>query len=258
MDARRSYIDLEDRVAIVTGASRGIGAAIARKFAAYGAKVVLAARDADALERLATEIGDDRALAVATDVANETGVATLVARTVDRFGRLDIAVNNAAGGGRLVRPVALDEGESDDFDATIAVNLRGVYLGLKYQVPAMIAGGRGAIVNVSSTAGLRGVRGLAAYSASKHGVVGLTKSSALDYAARGIRVNAVTPGPIVNDRIAGLSEEMKGQIADAVPMKRIGQPEEVAELAAWLCSDLASFVTGAAIPIDGGQLAGPT
>jgi NAD(P)-dependent dehydrogenase (short-subunit alcohol dehydrogenase family) len=154
--------------------------------------------------------------------------------------------------------VTLDETESDDFDATLAVNLRGVYLGLKYEIPAMLAGGRGTVVNVSSTAGLRGARGLAAYTASKHGVIGLTKSVALDYAARGVRVNAITPGPIVNDRIAALPEDMKAQIADAVPMKRIGQPEEVAELTAWLCSDLASFVTGAAIPIDGGQLAGPT
>ena len=122
----------------------------------------------------------------------------------------------------------------------------------------MLASGGGAIVNISSTAGVRGARGLAAYVATKHGVGGLTKTAALDYAAQGIRVNAITPGPILNDRIAALPTAVQAQIAEAVPMKRIGLPEEVANLAAWLCSDLASFITGASIAIDGGQLAGPT
>jgi NAD(P)-dependent dehydrogenase (short-subunit alcohol dehydrogenase family) len=137
------------------------------------------------------------------------------------------------------------------------VNLRGVFLAMKYEVPAMLASGGGAIVNMSSTAGLRGVPGLAAYVATKHGVIGLTKTAALDYAAQGIRVNAITPGPIENDRIRALPEEHRRPIAAAVPLGRIGRPGEVAALATWLCSDLASYITGAIIPIDGGQLAGP-
>jgi NAD(P)-dependent dehydrogenase (short-subunit alcohol dehydrogenase family) len=256
--ANASYIDLADRVVIVTGASRGIGASIARTFVGYGARVTLAARSGEDIARIAGELGEDKALPVVTDVSDEAAVQRLVEQTLTRFGRLDGAVNNAAGSGRLVAPIILADVSADDFDRTIAVNLRGVFLGMKYQIPAMLASGGGAIVNISSTAGVRGARGLASYVASKHGVGGLTKTAALDYAAQGIRVNAIAPGPILNDRIAALPEAVQRQIADAVPMKRIGRPEEVANLAAWLCSDLASYVTGASIAIDGGQLAGPT
>ena len=134
--------------------------------------------------------------------------------------------------------------------------LRGVFLSMKYEIPAMLASGGGAIVNMSSTAGAQGVRGMSIYSSVKHGVVGLTKSAALDYAARGIRVNAIAPGPIMNDRLRALDEQQLGRVASAVPMARLGQPEEVAAMAAWLCSDLASFITGATLSIDGGRLAG--
>jgi NAD(P)-dependent dehydrogenase (short-subunit alcohol dehydrogenase family) len=127
---------------------------------------------------------------------------------------------------------------------------------MKYEIPAMLASGGGAIVNMSSTAGLQGVRGMSAYSAAKHGVIGLTASAALDYAAQGIRVNAIAPGPIYTERLRALDEERLAPVMRAVPMARVGLPEEVAALAAWLCSDQASFITGAALPIDGGRLAG--
>ena len=137
----------------------------------------------------------------------------------------------------------------------VEVNLRGVFLCMKFEIPAMLGSGGGAIVNMTSTVGLRAWQGLGAYVASKHGVVGLTRSGALDYAERGVRINAVAPGSIITDRIAALSDEQREPIVQAVPMRRIGLPEEVAATVAWLCSDGAAFITGAVIPIDGGQLA---
>jgi NAD(P)-dependent dehydrogenase (short-subunit alcohol dehydrogenase family) len=247
--------DLTGKVAIITGASRGIGAAAARTFAAAGATVVLAARDGQALAAVAQDVSaaGGRALAVPTDVGDPTSVERLVTQTLDAFGRLDAAFNNA-GGGHM--PTALADVAVDDFDHAVRVNLRGVFLCMKYEIPAMLESGGGAIVNMSSTAGLRGVRGIAGYVAGKHGIIGLTKSAALDYAARNIRVNAVAPGPIRTDRISQLSEEAREPIVRAVPLGRIGRPEEVGALAAWLCSDQAAFITGATIPIDGGRLSG--
>ena len=246
--------DLSGKVAIITGASRGIGAAAARTFAAAGATVVLAARDEQALAAVAENISASggQALAVPTDVGDPTSVERLVAQTLDAYGRLDAAFNNA-GDGHMPTPLA--DIAVDDFDRVVRVNLKGVFLCMKYEIPAMLKGG-GAIVNMSSTAGLRGVRGIAGYVASKHGIIGLTKAAALDYAAQNIRVNAVAPGPIRTDRISGLSEEAREPIVRAVPMGRIGRPEEVGTLAAWLCSDQAGFITGATIPIDGGRLSG--
>jgi NAD(P)-dependent dehydrogenase (short-subunit alcohol dehydrogenase family) len=244
---------LSNRVFIVTGASRGIGAATARALAAAGAKVGLAARNEQQLDSLRDEIGGDRALAVVTDVTDEASVRRMVERTLESFGRLDGAVNNA-GEGHM--PKLLADIPTEDFDASYALNLRGPFLCMKYQIPAMLRSGGGAIVNVSSTAGNRGVKGLGAYVATKHGLGGLSKTAALDYAAQGIRVNTITPGPIENDRIAMVPEAIREQMNSAVPMGRIGQPEEVAALIAWLCSDAACFITGASIAIDGGQLAG--
>jgi NAD(P)-dependent dehydrogenase (short-subunit alcohol dehydrogenase family) len=239
----------------VTGASRGIGAATARAFAAAGARVVLAARDGAALEAVARDIAaaGGRALAVPTDVGDEAAVARLVERTVTSFGRLDVAFNNAGSG---PRPVPLAELAAADFDTAIRVNVRGVFLSLKFEIPAMIAGGGGAIVNMSSTAGRQGVRGIAGYVAAKHGIIGLTETAALEYASDNIRVNTVAPGPILTHRLAALGDDARAQVARAVPLGRLGRPEEVAALVLWLCSEQAAFITGATIPIDGGRVAG--
>lgn len=246
---------LAGKVAIVTGASRGIGAESARVFAAAGATVALAARDGQALETLAARIRDagGRALAVPTDVGEPEAVELLVRRTLDAFGRLDVAFNNAAES-HMPRPLA--ELPVDDFDRVTRGALRGVFLSMQYEIPAMLASGGGAIVNMSSTAGMQGVHGMSAYAAAKHGVIGLTASAALDYAAQGIRVNAIAPGPILTERLQALDAERLAPVARAVPMARVGLASEVAATAAWLCSDQASFITGATLPVDGGRLAG--
>ncbi|HEU0026833.1 MAG TPA: SDR family NAD(P)-dependent oxidoreductase [Ktedonobacterales bacterium] len=246
---------LRDKVALITGASRGIGAAAARVFVAAGAAVALAARSERAIAALADEIRDAGGYAIAapTDVGDPRAVERLVERAVGVFGRLDVAFNNA-GDGHMPAPLA--DLSVEDFDRAVRGSLRSVFLAMKYEIPAMLASGGGAIVNMSSTAGVQGVRGMAGYDAAKHGVVGLTQSAALDYAARRIRVNAIAPGPILTERLSALSDEARAQVTRAVPMARIGLPQEVAALAAWLCSDQTSFITGAAIPIDGGRLAG--
>jgi NAD(P)-dependent dehydrogenase (short-subunit alcohol dehydrogenase family) len=246
---------LDGKVAIITGASRGIGAAAARRFAEAGASVVLAARTAGDLESVAVEIqsAGGRALAVATDVIDERQIAKLVERAVATYGRLDIAFNNA-GSGHLPRPVA--DISVDDFVQSIMVNLVGVFMAMKFEIPAMIAAGGGAIVNMSSSAGLQGAPGLGDYAAAKHGVVGLTKTAALDYGRHNIRVNAIAPGPIVNEQMARLPEEARRQIAQYVPLGRLGDPNQVANTAAWLCSEEASFISGAVLSVDGGRLAG--
>ena len=248
--------NLDGKTAIVTGASRGIGAAAARALGAAGASVALAARDADALEHLAGEItaAGGRALAVPTDIAEPAAVERLVARTVEEFGSLDLAFNNAAGGGHP--PTPLVDVAVEDFDSALAVNLRGTFLCMKYEIPAMLESGGGAIVNMSSTAGLEAVGGLAAYVSSKHGIVGLTKVAALEYAARGVRVNVVAPGPILTDQLVRAGEAARQGAAQAVPMRRVGRPEEVASTVVWLCGEGASFITGAVLTIDGGKMAG--
>ncbi len=245
---------LDGKVAIITGASRGIGAAAARVFAQAGAAVVLGARDEAALAALASEIeqAGGRALALPTDAGDAAAVERLVQQTVQTFGRLDAAFNNA-GDNHALAPLA--DIALEDFDRVLRVNLRGIFLAMKYEIRAMLEHG-GAIVNMSSTAGLSGARGLASYAASKHGVIGLTKVAALDYGERGIRVNALAPGPIVTTRLAQAPESSRQQIANYMPLRRLGRPEEVAQAAVFLCSDLASFITGATLAIDGGRLAG--
>lgn len=248
---------LDGKVALVTGASQGIGAAIAAVFAQAGAHVVLASRDEAALSRQVKAISDGgrRAVAMPADVSREQSVRDLLTRIRSRFSRLDAAVNNAAGGGRPPAPLA--EWTSEQFDSAIAVNLRGTFLCLKYEVELMReAPGGGAIVNMSSTAGEHGVSGLSGYVASKFGVGGLTRVAALDYAASGIRLNAIAPGPVLTSGLAAAGESAQKGAAASVPLARIGRVEEIAQAALWLCSDAASFVTGTVLPVDGGQLAG--
>ena len=247
---------LNGKVAIVTGASRGIGAATAREFSGAGASVVLAARDETALDALETELsgnGGD-ALAIPTDVGDAAAVERLVHETLRAFGRLDVAFNNAAGGGQAPTPLA--DLPVDVYDSAIATTLRGTFLSMKYEIPAMLDSGGGAIVNMSSTAGVEAVGGLAAYVSAKHGVIGLTKTAALEYANQNIRVNTVAPGPILTENLERAGPEMQRRAGLAMPMQRVGQPAEVARSVLWLCSDLASYTTGATLPIEGGKLAG--
>ncbi len=249
-------LQLDGRRIIVTGASRGIGAEIARAMARQGASVALAARDGDALERVALEIeqAGGRAVAVPTDVSERAAVEHLVAATVERFGGLDGAVNNAAGGGHPPTPIA--DVTIEQYRSALAISLEGIFLSLKYEIPAMLASGGGAIVNMSSTAGLEAVGGLAAYVSAKHGVIGLTKVAALDYAAKGIRVNAIAPSAILTERLQAAGEEAQRAAAQAMPLGRIGAPSDVADAAVWLLSPRSAFVTGITLLLDGGRLAG--
>jgi len=236
-----SELPMRGRVALVAGASKGIGAAAAEAFAAAGAAVVLAARDAAALESVAKRIEADggRATAVPADVAT--------------YGRLDAAFNNATDG-PLPAPLAdIDVGE---FDRGIATNIRGTFLGMKFQIPAMLASGGGAIVNMASIAGLHATANLAAYVAGKAGIIGLTKVAALDYADQGIRVNVVAPGPILTHHLAAAGPEAQRLAGLSTPMRRTGTAAEVASAVLWLCSEQSSFVTGTVLTIDGGQSAG--
>jgi NAD(P)-dependent dehydrogenase (short-subunit alcohol dehydrogenase family) len=243
------------KVALIAGASRGIGAVTARAFAQAGASVVLAARDERALDSLVESIRatGGQALAIPTDVGDAASVEQLVRQTVSTFGRLDAAFNNATDG---PLPAPLADIEPAEFDRGIRINVRGTFLGMKYQIPAMLRSGGGAIVNVASVAGLTGVANLAAYVAGKTGIIGLTRVAALDYADQGIRVNVVAPGPILTHHLERAGEEAQRGAALSTPMRRIGRAEEVAAVVLWLCSDQAPFITGVTLPIDGGQSAG--
>ena len=249
-------IGMAGKVALVTGASRGIGAAVARAFRQAGARVAIAARDLEASGQLADELGrsDGHALAIPTDVSDPKAVSTMVARVIENFGRLDFACNNAAGGGHP--PTPLGEVSIEAFDSGLAVSLRGVFLSMREEIPAIVGSGGGAIVNMSSTAGLQAVGGLASYVAAKHGVEGLTKVAALDYADAGVRVNAVAPGPILTDNLKRAGVAAQQAAGAAMPLQRVGQPEEVAAAVVWLCSNAAGFITGTTLVIDGGKLAG--
>ncbi len=246
---------MNGKVAIVAGASKGIGAATAHAFARAGAAVVVAARDKAALDGVAASIRSNggRALAVRTDVADPASMSALVEDALAEFGRLDYAFNNATDG---PKPAPLADIDTEEFDRGIATNIRGTFLGMKYQIPAILRSGGGAIVNMASLAGLSGVANLAAYVAGKAGIIGLTRVAALDYADHGLRVNVVAPGTILTHHLEAAGSEAQRMAGLASPMHRIGSVEEVASVAVWLCSDQASYVNGAVIPIDGGQSAG--
>jgi NAD(P)-dependent dehydrogenase (short-subunit alcohol dehydrogenase family) len=244
-------------VALVTGAGSGIGQAIALAFGRDGARVVVSdvdeGRSRDTAQRIAAEGG--AAIAVPCDVTHASDVDRLIRQAVDAYGRLDCAVNNA-GISRAGAP--LHEMTEEDYDAVLAVNLKGVWLSMKYEITQMIAQGGGAIVNLASAAGLIGLPNAAAYVASKHGVVGLTRTAALEVASHGIRVNAVCPGYVRSPMTLGTGKpdpERVERMSAAHPLGRMGTPEEIAALVLWLASDAAAFVTGAAIPIDGGYTA---
>lgn len=257
VDAPTSERPLAGRVGIVTGASRGIGAAIARALARAGAHLTLAARSEEALDKLATELTDEHdtgSLVVPTDVTDPSSVRAMVARTVERFGRLDLAVNNAGGG--FTGKVAVGELDEREFEAMVRLNLHSVQWSLAAEIPAMVASGGGTIVNMSSGSGQHAASGMGAYVAAKHGLEGLTKTAALDHARDGIRINALAPGSVLAGPLAHAPAEFRQQAADACPLGRIAGPDEIANAALWLCTDAASYVTGAVIPIDGGQSAG--
>lgn len=245
------------RAGLVTGAASGIGRACAIRFAAEGAAVVVADLEsarAGGEETVATiTAAGGTAEFVACDVASALDSAALVEAVVQRYGRLDFAHNNAGIGGSNGR---LADIADEDFDRIIAVNLRGTFLGMKHQIRAMLGNGGGAIVNTSSNAGLRGVRLLSPYTASKHGIVGLTRNAAVEYADDGIRVNAVCPGAIVTPLMLRGTPERALEIRKPQAMSRFGEPEEVAAAVVWLCSADASFVTGVALPVDAGSVAG--
>jgi NAD(P)-dependent dehydrogenase (short-subunit alcohol dehydrogenase family) len=255
MDDQSQDQPMRGRVALVAGASRGIGAATAEAFAAAGAAVVIGARDTAALKSVADgiEARGGRALAVGTDVTDVGSARHLVEAAMDSYGRLDAAFNNAAAG---PLPAPLAEIDPDEFDVGIATHIRGTFLGMKFQIPAMLASGGGAIVNMASIAGLNGTANLAAYVAGKAGIIGLTKVAALDYADQGIRVNVVAPGPILTYHLEEAGPQAQRGAALSTPMRRVGTPAEVAQAVLWLCSDQSSFVTGTIMPIDGGQAAG--
>src|SRR6266480_4553295 len=243
-EAAMTDLPFQGRVALVAGASRGIGAATAEAFAAAGAAVVLGARDMAALESVVKRIegSGGRAVAVQSDVAD-----------VDSARELDAAFNTATAG---PLPAPLADIDPAEFDRGIATNVRGTFLGMKFQIPSMLASGGGAIVNMASIAGLNATANLAAYVAGKAGIIGLTKVAALDYADQGIRVNVVAPGPIRTYHIEAAGEQAIRAASMSTPMRRMGTSAEVAQTVLWLCSDQASFITGTVIPVDGGQAAG--
>lgn len=245
----------ENKVAIVTGGSFGIGRVTAILFAQQGAKVAVVDWVEDQETINAIQQAGGEAIFIKCDVSKDREVRAMVEQTVSAFGRLDYAFNNAGIEGESAITHEVTE---ENFDKVIGVNLKGVWLCMKYQIPHMLRQGEGAIVNCSSIAGVIGFPGIPIYTASKHAVIGITKTTALEYAQSGIRVNAVCPGAIQTpmiDRFMEKNRASKEQMVINEPMGRFGEPEEIAEVAIWLCSDASSFVTGHALLADGGWVA---
>ncbi len=249
---------LEGRVIIITGGSTGIGRAAARRCATEGAAIVIADINETEGAAAAAEIvaAGGRSLFVATDVTRAADAQAMVAATVAAFGRLDGACNNAGIEGDFTNILKMSEA---NFDRTIAVDLKAVWLSMKYEIEQMMAQGHGgAIVNTASVAGLVGTRGASAYCAAKHGVVGMTRAVALEYARKRVRVNAVCPGIIrtpMLERMQHGTGQVEAGMAELEPVGRLGEPREIGDAIAWLLSDEASFVTGVAMPVDGGYTA---
>jgi NAD(P)-dependent dehydrogenase (short-subunit alcohol dehydrogenase family) len=247
---------MSNQVVLISGALTGIGRATAVAFAKAGADVVISGRHADAGQKLAAELRSFGAEAefVQADVRRESDVQKLIDHTMSRFGRLDAAVNNAGTEGK---PGPLTDQTAESYAATFDTNVLGTLLSIKHELRAMLPQGHGSIINVSSTYGRSGAPGAALYVGSKHAVEGFTKAAALEFAETGIRINVVAPGPIETgmlNRFTGTPEN-KADLISRVPMKRIGQPEEIAEAILFLASDKASFITGASLAVDGGKLA---
>jgi NAD(P)-dependent dehydrogenase (short-subunit alcohol dehydrogenase family) len=251
---------LENRVALVTGASSGIGRAASVAFAIAGAKVVLASRNEESslqTLRMVEDCGGE-GIFVRTDVSVAADVENMINKTLATYGQINCAFNNAGIGG----PVGpLFQFTEQDFDQVININLKGVWLCMKHELSAMLAHGGGCIVNMSSVGGVLGAAGIGIYAASKHGVIGLTKVAAIEYARAGVRVNVVCPSVIdhtlIIDQLKVTHPDMYDYLRATHPIGRLGDPEEVANAVVWLCSDEASFITGASLPVDGGTMAGP-
>lgn len=249
----------ENRVALVTGAASGMGLATAKAFAEAGAAIVLADFREEVVKAEAQRLiaAGHKAIAVRCDVSDETQVAAMVDRTVAEFGRLDAAFNNA---GVMARIAPTAESTYEEWERVIGINLRGVWSCMKYELRQMERQGSGAIVNNASVGALTGNPGIGSYIASKHGVIGLTRTAALEYVKNGIRVNAVNPGlidtQIARDVVSG-DEQAYSEIAKSVPIGRAGRPEEIASAVLWLCSSEASYVVGQALTVDGGMTIAP-
>ncbi|TGK15226.1 glucose 1-dehydrogenase [Leptospira fluminis] len=252
---------MKDKIAIVTGGNTGIGRAVVLELAARGAKVLFCGRREEEGKKVEAEVASSggEAKFFVCDVSVDSGVREFVQKAESLYGGLDFAVNNAGIGG-LALP--LHDYPEKVWDKVIDVNLKGTWLCMKYQIPLMLKRGRGAIVNVSSVAGIVGADWkVAPYSAAKHGIIGLTRSAALEYAEDRIRVNAICPGFIRTEMLTGLFRsssdpaDAERRITGLHPLRRLSEPEEVAQAAVWLCSDESSFVTGVALPVDGGYSA---
>ena len=246
--------DFSGQVALITGASSGMGAATAKAFTEAGAAVVLVDRDEQRLNAVTTALttAGAKAISLVGDVADEALAQAAVARAVEKFGRLDMAYNNA---GILGPMCPMNEETETGYDEVQAVNLKGVWAFMKHELVEMQKQGSGAIVNCSSLGGLVGLPGRAAYHASKHGVIGLTKCAAMDNAAHGIRINAICPGCIDTPMGDGIDPEAMKAFVKEQPIGRMGRPDEIAAAVLWLCSPGASFILGVALPVDGGFVA---